>query len=264
MNTLLNSGRYFYGLAFLLFGITQFITGMFVVGRAPTWAWATPMVVSSWAYLSGAILVAAGAAVLANKRAREAASIIGILIVVAPVIRYIPLILADKDFGGAWTAFFKSLALAGGSYIIAVSVRRDPTGNLSFFDNLIGTLAPAGRFLIALFFIAGGIQHFIFYQFVQTMIPAWIPGPLFWTYFAGIALIAAGIGLTIHKTTRLAAILSGLMIFTWMLILHIPRALADPENLNEWLGCMETLAFSGILFTLANLYRTRPGANPFR
>jgi len=254
MDTILKSGRYLYGLALIAFGILQFINDIFVVGRAPTWEWATASNATTWAYVSGALLVAAGVAVLVNKKARTAASIVGILILLGPVIRFIPVVLADKNFGGDWTNFFKSLALAGGSFIIAGSIPRESIAKNTFND-LISKLIPAGRFLIAAFFIVGGIQHFMFAEFVTTLVPAWIPGKLFWTYFAGIALLAAGAGLIIPGTVRLAALLSGLMIFTWMLILHIPRALASPHEVGEQLGCIETLAFSGILFVLADLFK---------
>ena len=93
----------------------------------------------------------------------------------------------------------------------------------------------------------------MFADFVKTLVPAWIPGSLFWTYFAGIALLLAGVGLIIKKTVRLAALLSGIMIFTWMIILHIPRAIASLQEIGEWLGCVETMAFSGSLFVLSAL-----------
>ena len=107
--------------------------------------------------------------------------------------------------------------------------------------------------------ISSGIQHFLFAQFVKTLVPAWIPpDQSFWTYFAAVALIAGGAGLMVPRTTRLAAALSGLMIFLWVLLLHIPRALGAPDAAqaqNEWTAVFEALAFSGIAFML-----TRVGA----
>ncbi|HEV7501284.1 MAG TPA: hypothetical protein VGQ33_14820, partial [Vicinamibacteria bacterium] len=50
----------------------------------------------------------------------------------------------------------------------------------------------------------------------------------------------------------LAAALSGLMVFLWLVMLHIPRALAAPEALrrNEWTAVVEAFALSGIAFAL--------------
>ena len=76
---------------------------------------------------------------------------------------------------------------------------------------------------------------------------------MFWTYFAGIALIAAGLGIITGILRWLAALMLGIMIFLWVWMLHIPRAMADPRgNLgNEWTSVFEALAFSGIAFLLA-------------
>jgi hypothetical protein len=43
------------------------------------------------------------------------------------------------------------------------------------------------------------------------------------------------------------------MIFLWFIMLHIPRAIADPHsgNGNEWTSVFEALAFSGIAFLMA-------------
>jgi len=110
------------------------------------------------------------------------------------------------------------------------------------------------RVCLGAFLISSGIQHFLFVPFVATLVPAWIPGPRFWTYFAGVALIAGGAGLILPWTARLAGSLSGLMIFLWFVMLHIPRALAASDaasRRNEWTAVFEALAMSGIAFVLA-------------
>ncbi len=213
MINLLKSGRALFATALIVFGIIQFITGSFVVGRAPTWTWAQSAV-SVWAYLTGTVLMIAGVAILTNRKAQMAVIVIGIMILLGPVIRLIPVIAVDRNFGGDWTNFFKSLALAGCSFIVASSIRASPGNSQPGSITMNERLETTGRIFIALFFICGGIQHFKFADFVKTLVPAWIPGQLFWTYFAGIALLLAGAGLMIRKTVSLAALLSGLMIFT--------------------------------------------------
>jgi uncharacterized membrane protein YphA (DoxX/SURF4 family) len=84
-------------------------------------------------------------------------------------------------------------------------------------------------------------------------VPGWIPWPYFWTYFAGSALIAGGVGIVINVKRRLAAFLLGLAIFSWFIVLHIPRAIADPHsgNGNEWTSVFEAFGFSGIALILS-------------
>ena len=59
----------------------------------------------------------------------------------------------------------------------------------------------------------------------------------------------------VPKTARLAALMSGIMMFLWVVLLHIPRALADPGDVGETSGVFEALALSGAAFILADRRR---------
>jgi uncharacterized membrane protein len=115
---------------------------------------------------------------------------------------------------------------------------------------LFRKLSPLGPLFLALFLILGGIQHFVYLDFVTKLVPSWIPGPRLWVYFTGLALIAGGVGILVPKTSRLAATMTGIMILLWVLLLHIPRALADPHAAGEISGVFEALALSGVAFIL--------------
>jgi len=49
----------------------------------------------------------------------------------------------------------------------------------------------------------------------------------------------------------LAAALRGSIIFIWVVVVHVPRALADLHSANDWTSVFQALAMSGIAFTLA-------------
>jgi uncharacterized membrane protein len=101
--------------------------------------------------------------------------------------------------------------------------------------------------------IAFGIDHFLYTDFVATLVPSWMPGHIFWTYFAGIALIGTGVGIILKFTRKWVALLASAMIFLWFILLHIPRAIADPNGNkgNEITSVFEALAFSGIALGIA-------------
>jgi len=106
--------------------------------------------------------------------------------------------------------------------------------------------------LLAVFLIICGVQHFVYAGFVDTLVPAWIPpGQRFWTYFTGVALFAGGVGLLFRGTVRTAALLSGVMVFFWVLLLHIPRAVSETNQANELAGVFEALAISGVALLIA-------------
>jgi uncharacterized membrane protein len=89
----------------------------------------------------------------------------------------------------------------------------------------------AGRFLLGVPMVIFGIEHFLFANFVTMIVPPWIPWPLFWTYFVGIALIAAGLAIIVRKEAQLAGLLLGAMILAFILLIH-SRLLAQlPSDL---------------------------------
>jgi uncharacterized membrane protein YphA (DoxX/SURF4 family) len=93
-----------------------------------------------------------------------------------------------------------------------------------------------------------GIAHFQYVEFVKGLIPTFIPFPLFFTYFAGVCLILGGVGLLIPFTRIWAALLSGIQIAGWFILLHIPRAFTIGGD--EWIGVGESLAVAGICFMI--------------
>lgn len=119
--------------------------------------------------------------------------------------------------------------------------------------NLLEKLISVGRIFFSITMIVFGIDHFLYAEGVATLVPDWIPAHLFWTYFAAVALIGSGIAIILKIKLRLIGILLGIMIFSWFLILHIPRAVTMPElqNGNEVTSVFQALAFSGIAFVLA-------------
>jgi hypothetical protein len=71
-------------------------------------------------------------------------------------------------------------------------------------------------------------MHFLYAREAADYIPSWIPGHLFWMYLTGSALIGAGIAIILKIRIKVIATLLGAMILTWVLILHIPKAIAAP------------------------------------
>lgn len=255
MDKIVPIGRLFFATGIIAFGIQQFIFGDFVPGRAPAWPASMPGRLA-WAYASGTILIIAGLAIIAGKKARWAAIVSGTLIFFWALLRHIPVVAAAPALGGEWTSMGKALALFSGAFAVAAASPAEPgrrPGAFSAFVNADSGFTYLGRCGLGLFMILAGIQHFLFVEFVASLVPTWIPGAVFWTYFAGVALIAGGAGLLFPPTARLAAALSGLMIFLWVVLLHIPRAVAAPpaQLRNEWTAVFEALAMSGIAFVLA-------------
>jgi uncharacterized membrane protein len=252
------SGRIIFAVALIAFAVLQFVYGDFIPGRAPAWPSAIPGRLI-WATLSGANFVGAGVAIISGKKAREAAVLSGAMIFAWALLRHLPELADPRAI--VLTNTGKSLALFGGAFAVAGSFQT--SGIASDSADRFNLL---GRCCLGAFMVYSGIQHFIYTTFVAALIPAWIPGHYAWAYFAGVALIAGGAGLIVPRTVRLAGTLTGVMLFLWVLLLHIPRALAaaDPRSIrNEWTAVFEALAMSGVAFVLASVSpRAEPSTGP--
>ena len=53
-----------------------------------------------------------------------------------------------------------------------------------------------GRIFFSIMLIVFGIDHFLYTEGVAKLVPGWIPGPVFWTYFGAVALIGSGVCIT--------------------------------------------------------------------
>jgi uncharacterized membrane protein len=194
-------------------------------------------------------------AIIFGTGARTAAMLLGTIILLWDLFRDVDLI----KIAATSLDIVKALALGSGAFVIAGSLPRDRWDSGGVFSAAIRPLEkliPLGRFFLAPQMIVAGSEHFIYSRFVFGLVPAWIPGHPFWTYFTGAALIAGGIGLMLRRTARLAAALLGSIIFIWVLVLHIPRAAADLHSANEWTSVFQALSMSGVAFILA---ATLPG-----
>jgi uncharacterized membrane protein YphA (DoxX/SURF4 family) len=261
-NAVVTTGRIFFALAQIVVGFELFYFRQFVPMVEPLWAQAIPGL-AFWVYLVGILLIVAGGAILTGIKARLAATLLAGLFLLSFVLLQVPgkVIAGDTSLGG-WTIPLKALTMAGCALVVAGTF--PPTGPGMDRRNPIGwleKLIPYGMYALAIQVILFGIDHFLYATPIATLVPAWIPGHLFWTYFAGVALIASGVGMIAGVKARLAATLLGAMILIWVLVLHIPRAIADPYSGigNELTSAFEALAKSGVAFILGETMSSRDG-----
>jgi uncharacterized membrane protein len=132
-------------------------------------------------------------------------------------------------------------------------------------DKFLGKFFDVGRFLLALPMVVYAVLHFRYAGFVATIVPPWIPWHLFWTYFAGVALLASGVAIAIRKQEHLAATLLGMMILLWVLLIHVflifhkpGDAWAERPMFGDLAGrlnnAFKDLGLSGAAFILAGTF----------
>jgi uncharacterized membrane protein len=240
--------RSFFAVSLIAIAVQQLIVGgIRPVIIPPSPVWLSDCMVCVW--IGSILLIAASIAIIIDFGACAIAAYLGLVLLVLFLVFHLPYQLkTNLHVLGAWGDAFKILAYSGGAFVVAASFRKNAESN-----NLLEKLLPAGRFFFAITMVVFGVMHFMYVPFVAMLIPTWIPGPILWTYVAGTALIAGGAAIILNIKLRLAANLLGIIIFIWLITLHIPRAIADPHSGagNEWTSVFEALGFSGIAFLIA-------------
>ncbi|HWK06518.1 MAG TPA: hypothetical protein VNS58_22945 [Puia sp.] len=112
-------------------------------------------------------------------------------------------------------------------------------------------ITRSGRILFAIPWIIFCIQHFIYADFVTTLVPAYMPFRLFWVYFTAITMFAAGISFIINVKVRLAATLLGIMLSIFVLQVHTGMMTADLYSTMNWTRTLQDIALAGAAFALA-------------
>ena len=246
MQPIFKSGRYLFALAVITFGIIQIITANFLSSLFPV-----PDALPGrrlFLYFFSVLFIAGGAGIIISKTS-SAARATGILFFVMLIYPHLPKLINDIHNGGEWTVFAETAAFCGGAFIVGVAQSEgftDPGRR----ENIRRTILRSGRFIFAGALLVFGILHLQYAGYIATLIPHWIPIPLFWSYFVGVAFIAGAASILLKIKIRLACSLLGFMFLFWVFFVHAPRVMANPYIETEWTSLFVATGFCGIFFTL--------------
>jgi uncharacterized membrane protein len=94
-------------------------------------------------------------------------------------------------------------------------------------------------------------EHFLAAHDLMGIVPRWMPGPLFWTYFVGAALLAAAISFIAWRYLRWSASLLALLFLLIVATIDLPNL---PKHAHErlfWTLTVRETAFAGGAMVLA-------------
>ncbi|SIO37571.1 hypothetical protein [Chitinophaga niabensis] len=250
MKNLKNCGRVFYGLGIAGIGFMHFLYPGFrpiIIPLPP----ADTQNIAVLILVFGGYLVASGLLISFGKFVQPISVALGYILLLFLIFGHLPNRLRyHPEIHGYWIDAVKLLALSGGAFVIS----------LAFPDEAVfkpfkksTRIAVAGKYLFAIMLVNFGIGHLLNPVLVGQLVPAWIPFPVFWAYFTGLALVGAGLSIFFKYQTKYIGLLLASMLLTWLLSLHIPLAVKFPawrdgENI---IGSLECLAFCGIAITIA-------------
>jgi uncharacterized membrane protein len=94
-------------------------------------------------------------------------------------------------------------------------------------------------------------EHFTAAQDLMGIVPRWLPGPLFWTYFVGAAWLAAAISFIVWRLVHWSAPLVALMFVIIVVTIDLPNLPAHTGERLFWTLTVRELAFGAGAMVLA-------------
>jgi uncharacterized membrane protein YphA (DoxX/SURF4 family) len=256
MRNLSNIGRIFFGISLAGTGIATIYFNAYPYYLLPPLHFLTPGS-AILHYITGTILILVGACIVFEKKIWPVSFVFGCVLLLVFCFLYIPYQFIDKHLQLAeWENAEKELSLATGAFIIAALFSEKIENPIYRFR---AKLMNLGFVLYSIPIISFGILHFKFTKEVSTMVPTWIPFPIFWTYLAGIGLLGSGISIIFKIKTRLIATILGIIIFIWFITIHVPGVMTSSfDDLgSQIVSAFLALIYSGIAFIIAGTARKK-------
>jgi uncharacterized membrane protein YphA (DoxX/SURF4 family) len=218
--------------------------------------WPGLPLVPFWACLFAVIALAACVAIFLDIRGRAIALILAGLLLAMIIFGWVTYeLLVDPGHNRFinWAGVLSGLALTGGAFVVAGTLPEDATVKKSPVLRWLEKLIPFGNLFFCITIVGYGYTHFLYPDMILTLFPSWILFQMFWTYFAGVALILGGFAIVFHIKVKLAGILLGVLLLIFLVFIHIPLAIGDPwsQNAFQFIRVFGALAFSGTAFMIA-------------
>jgi len=94
-------------------------------------------------------------------------------------------------------------------------------------------------------------EHFLLARDLAGVVPRWLPGAMFWTYFFGVALLAAAVSLIVWRGVRWSASLLAVFFLIIVAIVDLPNL---PQSMHErmfWILTVRETCFAAGAMVLA-------------
>lgn len=205
------------------------------------------------ARIVGVVLVATSGLFLFPRTARRGLEAIAVVFAAWLIVLHFPRLLTGQN----WLGSFEFMLPISACLALLGMMQLESDSNRDEKPLSGGRLVLIARIIFGIGLIGCGASHFVYAEFAAQMIPAWIPGRLFFTYLTGAGHVAAGLSLLSGVLLRLSTALLCFMLACFVLLLHVPRVLADPSSRYEWTMLVVATLFNGAAWIMAAAVRAR-------
>jgi uncharacterized membrane protein len=237
-----HAGRVAYGVGVAGMGVVVLLSGKLgsVFQPVPPWV---PL--RQWlAYVSGAVLLASGLALIAWKTTRLAALVLTLnFSLVWLLLLNLPNALAHPTVVGNWEGCGLNMTVVAGGWILFALSCRPPASRAARLLGESGVKLARRVYAVGLPLV--GLAHFLNAHAATQFVPVWLPLRIGWVYLTGAAHIAAGLAILLGVLPELAALLEAGQITVFVILTHVPAVYRAPGDRVQWAMLLYALAIAG-------------------
>jgi len=232
-------------------GILSLCSGDFAFTWQPVPIWVPWR--EALAHVSGIFMLLCGIGMLIERAAAPCALAMTAYLLSWVLLLQAPRVAAAPLNVGSWLGLAENLVLTCGACIL-----------FALLTNSHERAVRIARFLFAMSCLELGLSHFVFSQITAGMVPAWLPWRLGFAYFTGTCHFATGLAVLFAVVPRLAATLEAIMIGSFVLLVHIPGAIAAPTSRLQWTMVCVAAAQAGAAGIVARSFHNAGAARTIR
>jgi len=252
-------GHAVFALTMAALGILGLIQGTF----SPIWDSAPDGLPAreALAYLCAIIALACGLGLLGRRTAATAARVLFVYLLLWLLVFKLRFIFLEPLVEGAYQSCGENAVMVAGAWVLYAGLATD--GDRRRLGFAVGENGVRlARVLYGLALIAFGLSHFVYLDLTAPLVPGWLPGHTFWSYFTGGAYLAAGLALIFGVYARLAASLTAMQMGLITLLVWVPILAAGSKDPFQWSESILSWALTAAAWVVADSYRGMPWLSP--
>ncbi|KAA6456026.1 DoxX family protein [Acidobacteria bacterium AB60] len=259
MNRTLQPALALFAIGILAMGVLALVVGDFAMGWQPVAPWVPGR--TALAYAAAVLMVVCGAGILFEATAKAAMRVLFAYLIVWMLLK-VPALVVAPQIEGVWLGFGELAMLMSGGWVLFARLEGPTDGWLSFATGDRG-VRLAQRFY-GLWVVPVGLSHLMYTPQTVTLVPAWLPGKVFWADLTGVGQMACGLGLLIGVLPRVAAIAEAIQVSLFALLVWLPRTLEHPQTRLPWTAFWITWVIAAAGWCVAQSVRRRDQLSEIR
>ena len=224
-------------------GVLGLIYGDFALVWQPVAAWVPGRM--ALAYLAAVVMLAGGFGLLFTATMRWAVRLLFVYCIVWALLK-VPALIVAPQIEGVWLGFGELAVLLAGAWTMFALLGGVDWRFVTGEDGV-----RAARYFFAVFLIPIGLSHIMYVKQTITLVPAWLPSPVFWAYLTGAGQMACGLGVLFGVLPKLAATCEAGMISVFGLLVWLPRVVAAPKVRLPWTAFFITWVIAAAAWVVA-------------